>query len=377
MITLDSTTDSLEVKLGGAVTTTQLPFTTSYADLNTSTFAVTTFAENDGTTNDTTAVTLVAAPSASRARKISLVNIYNADTVAATVTVQYNANATLRILCKVVLGVASTLTYADGAGWQVMDSTGAIKTATSTQNHVLLDGSIHSDTAADSVTRGSLVYGNATPAWDELVIGLANRVLGSDGTDAAWVQADHGAALTGLGDNDHPQYLLVADIDDTPVNGEIAQPISSNWAFDHVAAADPHTGYRLESADHTHQSTGAEAGQLDHGLALTGLTDDDHTQYALLAGRSGGQIITGGTAASDDLTLRSTSNATKGDIIIADAGGDVIIGGGTTASNLRLLEASGSGTNYTEFRTQPQAASITYILPADDGDADQVLDTNG
>ena len=49
----------------------------------------------------------------------------------------------------------------------------------------------------------------------------------------------------------------------------------------HKASADDHTGYRLESADHTHQATGAQAGQLDHGLALTGLADDDHTQYAL------------------------------------------------------------------------------------------------
>lgn len=47
----------------------------------------------------------------------------------------------------------------------------------------------------------------------------------------------------------------------------------------HVAAADPHTGYRLESADHTHESTGAQAGKIDHGLALNGLGDDDHTQY--------------------------------------------------------------------------------------------------
>ncbi len=70
----------------------------------------------------------------------------------------------------------------------------------------------------------------------------------------------------------------VEDIDDTPVDGETAAPISSNWAYDHVAAADPHTGYRLESADHTHQTTGAQAGQLDHGLALTAasLLDDDH-----------------------------------------------------------------------------------------------------
>jgi hypothetical protein len=33
------------------------------------------------------------------------------------------------------------------------------------------------------------------------------------------------------------------------------------------------------NADHTHQSTGAQGGQLDHGLALTGLADDDHPQY--------------------------------------------------------------------------------------------------
>jgi len=60
------------------------------------------------------------------------------------------------------------------------------------------------------------------------------------------------------------------------------------------------------------------AGVTDHG-ALTGLSDDDHSQYALLAGRSGGQQIYGGTAASDDLVLRSTSNATTGDIFLHDS----------------------------------------------------------
>ncbi len=49
---------------------------------------------------------------------------------------------------------------------------------------------------------------------------------------------------------------------------------------------------------------------------LTGLLADDHTQYALLAGRSGGQTLTGGTAASNTLTLRSTTNATKGQVYI-------------------------------------------------------------
>lgn len=49
---------------------------------------------------------------------------------------------------------------------------------------------------------------------------------------AANAAQDHGT-LAGLADPDHPQYLLVVDIDDIPVNAETAQPISSNWAYDH------------------------------------------------------------------------------------------------------------------------------------------------
>lgn len=63
----------------------------------------------------------------------------------------------------------------------------------------------------------------------------------------------------------------------------------------------------------------AAGGVTDHG-GLTGLLDDDHTQYALLAGRAGGQTLIGGTAAGDDLVLRSTSDATKGKVIFGLAG---------------------------------------------------------
>ncbi len=53
--------------------------------------------------------------------------------------------------------------------------------------------------------------------------------------------------------------------------------------------------------------------EVDHGT-ITGLGDDDHTQYALLLGRAGGQTVYGGTASGDDLLLRSTSNGTKGHV---------------------------------------------------------------
>lgn len=74
------------------------------------------------------------------------------------------------------------------------------------------------------------------------------------------------------------------------------------------------------NAAHTHQDA-AGGGKLDHGLAMTALSlaDDDHTQYALLAGRSGGQTLYGGTGDGDDLTLHSTSHENKGTIFIMDA----------------------------------------------------------
>ena len=50
-------------------------------------------------------------------------------------------------------------------------------------NHAILDGAVHTDSAADGVTAGSIIIGNDTPKWDELVItvpGAANllNVLG-------------------------------------------------------------------------------------------------------------------------------------------------------------------------------------------------------
>jgi hypothetical protein len=53
---------------------------------------------------------------------------------------------------------------------------------------------------------------------------------------------------------------------------------------------------------------------ISHG-AISGLGNDDHTQYLLLAGRGSGQLFYGGTGSGENLTLRSTNNVTKGKII--------------------------------------------------------------
>jgi hypothetical protein len=79
----------------------------------------------------------------------------------------------------------------------------------------------------------------------------------------------------------------------------------------------------------------------DHG-ELAGLGDDDHTQYGLLAGRSGGQTLIGGTGAGDDLHLQTTSNASKGTYFLDEltTNGFLKTGGGngtlSVATNVAL-----------------------------------------
>ena len=64
----------------------------------------------------------------------------------------------------------------------------------------------------------------------------------------------------------------------------------------------------MTTADLVQQPGGGVA---DHNL-LGGLTADDHPQYLLLAGRAGGQAAFGGTAISEELILRGTTNANLG-----------------------------------------------------------------
>jgi len=71
------------------------------------------------------------------------------------------------------IGAANTALFSDG-------------TAPNWSTTTLLNGAFHSDTVVQTVSRGSLIYGNATPKWDELVKGAADTFLRSDGTDIAW-----------------------------------------------------------------------------------------------------------------------------------------------------------------------------------------------
>lgn len=140
-----------------------------------------------------------------------------------------------------------------------------------------------------------------------------------------------GKKITNGAEGTHPtDFVIVRQVEKT-VAGEVAthshQSTTTGGQLDHGLALtgltdDDHTQYRLESDNHTHQSSGAQAGTLDHGLALTGLTDDDHTIYYLADGTRAitGDLNHDGTTVGFYGTAPATQESAQANVT-GDAGG--------------------------------------------------------
>ena len=96
---------------------------------------------------------------------------------------------------------------------------------------------------------------------------------------------------------------------------------------------------------------------------IADLGNDDHLQYALLAGRAGGQTLKGDTASGGNLTLESTSHATKGDVIVigdlrpsADATYDLGING--TAWRDIYMNGQAKGMRLENFTTAGRPPAV-------------------
>lgn len=79
-------------------------------------------------------------------------------------------------------------------------------------------------------------------------------------------------------------------------------------------------------------------GSLVNHSSLIGLSNDEHIQYALLAGRAGGQELYGGISGGDNLIIDSTTSTNKGDILLQPKGGHVGIGVTDSLYSLHILE---------------------------------------
>lgn len=259
--------------------------------------------------------------------------------------------------------VATTNDYT----WAQVNKTTSSLADVTTRDHDLLAGLLdddhtqyHNDTRAltwlgtrsttDLVEGTNLYYTDARSrtALSGVSPVTYNSTTGAIGFDGTVV--DHGT-LTGLTDDDHTQYLLANgtrglsaawDAGSWQIRAETFQSdiptgtapltVTSTTKVTNLNADlldDQSAAYYLDSANFTGTNwtdlTDLSATTLhkhDHG-GQDGLLDDDHTQYALLAGRATGQTLIGGTASGDDLTLQSTSHATRGNILFGSAGNSV------------------------------------------------------
>jgi hypothetical protein len=122
---LDTTTDTIELVLAANVTTSQLHYYTSF---NVVTSTSLTPSKQFGSSNNTTAVTILSAPSSNQQHQLRYCSIYNCDSASATVTIRLNNNGTFRNLLVVTLLVGEYVQFTYGKGWQCFHANGMLKT---------------------------------------------------------------------------------------------------------------------------------------------------------------------------------------------------------------------------------------------------------
>lgn len=210
--------------------------------------------------------------------------------------------------------------------------------------------------AVGAMVDATLVYVDATPLLTRgAITGDVSIPQASNTATLATVNSNvgsFGSASTVATFTVNAKGLITAAAD-TPIS------ITSAAVSDFTEAAQDAVGGALTDSSSVDFTYNDGAGTItavvlpagvDHG-GLAGLADDDHTQYVL-------------------------NNGTRTAITLAAASGDYVqIGGGAAASELRFLEPSGSGSNYTAFKAQAQAGNVTYTLPA--ADAAGVLTSDG
>jgi hypothetical protein len=110
-------------------------------------------------------------------------------------------------------------------------------------------------------------------------------------------------------------------------------------------------------------------------------------RYPLMAGRAGGQTIVGGTAPGDKIYIRTTTDAIKGDLFLADNGGRVGVGSagmpsatldvnGEIRHNAVLKVGTAAATTYEvspqRYIVEAPPSSVGVVIALDSGLMDQL-----
>lgn len=121
---LDATTRRITVKSDATAATTEPSLVADYVDLGTESGDYIP-AANQTLLTGATRVEAVAAPDAGYQREVRELAIFNGDTAARVITVEYDDNGTYRVLYETTLAPRKTLLYRKETGWTVPNSAGA------------------------------------------------------------------------------------------------------------------------------------------------------------------------------------------------------------------------------------------------------------
>lgn len=114
MINLINKNHSIEIVLSGAVTTNELDYFTSFAQVNAL------LGNSYGNTNGTTAVSMLQSDGSNTAKSINYICVFNKDTASATVTIRINIDGVqIFTIHSATLNVGQKLEFIGGNGWVV------------------------------------------------------------------------------------------------------------------------------------------------------------------------------------------------------------------------------------------------------------------
>ena len=209
----------------------------------------------------------------------------------------------------------------DLASWHATNDEGNEVKGTLAAGAISLAFDDLADVVVAGAAHGAIAYKDATN-WEDLPPGTSGeflQTLGS-GADPQWATPDHGA-LSGLSDDDHSQYALADKSRPTPwvSSSDLAARIVGDLGDTALgSAAQGDVIYRNGSSQWARlpagtsgmflQTLGAGANPQwatpDHG-ALSGLSDDDHSQYIFNAPATSARNVVQPTAADAvPLTLK-------------------------------------------------------------------------
>jgi hypothetical protein len=200
--------------------------------------------------------------------------------------------------------VDDVLEFANLASFPGTGETGKIYVALDTNRTYRWSGSTYIEIASSSVTSVNGFTGAVVLAAGDIGV---TAISGVTGTEVQTVLQSLKTQIDGKAATSHTH--VSTDITDFV---EAAQDAVAGALVDSATI-----DFTYNDGSNTITADVIQSG-LDHG-SISGLSDDDHSQYALLAGRSGGQVLKGDTAASGNLTINSTANATKGKILFGSA----------------------------------------------------------